>query len=76
MKLKGDLGTRCPKVPFEFHELCYNGGPTRAFLHARLVERFATLPCMPRDRAVARVNLPCMARDSKFEILNRRLFVY
>ena len=76
MKLKGDLGELLPEVPFEFHELCYRGEPTRAFLHACLVRAFATLPCMPRDRAVAQVNLPCMARDSKFEILNWRVFVY
>ena len=35
MKLKGDLG-ELPKVPFEFHELCYNRWLTRAFLHACL----------------------------------------
>ena len=31
MKLKDNLEGRPPKVPFEFHELCYRGEPRERF---------------------------------------------
>ena len=70
MKLKGDLGGQPPEVLFEFHELCYRGEPTRAFLHACLVERLQRFHAC---RAVARSNFESRAMHGKFTMHGSRL---